>query len=212
MNKVMHYIQWFLRVSIPKSTATDYYFDPKIMTIGEPEFDPIQIRYKVSELKYLELREEMIKVGNGRLKRTKSIYLFLVAFTLLCLLAWIAQFVLIVIFQMGSTPVKILLIINVAGLLIPNLALQCYWRVSMKKTCNLLEELFEAKNSEIYRAKGVNWLTCGTLVYIHIQMMDTELQAFGEYANTSLDRSSSAFETIKKNPNREVLLNNFNEI
>ena len=47
----------------------------------------------------------------------------------------------------------------------------------------LVQRFFDAKNQEIYTARGVHWLTWGPLVFIHIKIIEdeTELKKFEGY-------------------------------
>ena len=217
MSSIMYYVQKVLLIQVPPSTYQDYYLDPKIMTLGEPSFEPSKVSYKISELKFLQMRQDMINIGGEKLKRTKAIYLLLVAFTVLGFLACLVELGLAFFFYKELEEYfKITLIVDLVGLVIPNIILQIYWRRSMKKTCAVIEEYFYLQNKDIYSVVGINWVTCGTLLYINIKLVDkeTELRSFEEFSNsTRLSRlrkaeKNLAVETRKDNSNKEILLNN----
>lgn len=218
MSYIMHYVQKVLLIRVPPSNESNYFIDPKIMTLGEPDFEPRKIDYKISELKFLQMRQDMINIGGERLKRTKSIYLLLVAFTVLGFMACLAELGLAFFFYKELEEYfKITLIVDVVGLVIPNIILQIYWRHSMKKTCSAIEDYFYLQNKDIYSVVGINWVTCETLLYINIRLVDkeTELRSFEEFSNsTRLSRlrkaeKNLAIETKRDNSNREILLNNY---
>ncbi len=60
MSYIMHYVQKVLLIRVPPSNESNYFIDPKIMTLGEPDFEPRKIDYKISELKFLQMRQDMI--------------------------------------------------------------------------------------------------------------------------------------------------------
>lgn len=72
----------------------------------------------------------------------------------------------------------------------------------MNKTCKILKEFFDVQNEEVYAARGVNWLTCGTVLYMRLTIVDSELQAFPKYVENGQMNTS-------KNSNKEVLLKAF---
>lgn len=207
MKNISPCFKMFFCNRIPRSTETDYYFDPKIMTLGTPNFEPYKIQYKISEQEFQEMRIEMIKAGGSKLKKTKIIYLVTISYSILCLASWIFQ--LIFGFQV---PVWIGIVMTV----IPNMVLQFYWKSCMVKSCEGIARLFDRQNEGIYAARGLHWRTCYTLVYIHIRVLDSELQVLNEAREALKLRdektASVTIEEVKNignNWNKEVLLKHY---
>lgn len=223
MSSLLRYMRIFLFIRVPKSTKKDYYFDPKIMTLGEPDFDPERAQSKITELEFLQMREEIITLCGDALGWTKNIYLFLMAFTFICFMAWIFQLVLATIDFIKGDSFTFSWLINLVCLLIPNICLQCYWRGLMNEVCGMINLLFEKQNQQKFSEKGVNWSTCGTLVYIHVKIRSPKklqmkaMKVFaGENQTAKIDESQQKteititslndFEAKQEKSNKEILL------
>jgi len=181
------------------------------MTSGKPFFETDKIKNKVSEVEFLEMRREMIKAGGKWLLTARVTYILMLIHAVLSFLAWTTNLVLVLILDKRIESLEVSTIVKIAVLIAPNIVFQIGLKFFMYKTCREIKKILDYKNEEVYKERGINWLTCGTLVYIQIKIVDTELQCFDEYLNTSGGfgmEKSSAFETIKKNPNREILLKN----
>ena len=72
--------------NIPKSTNSDYFFDPRVITIGLTRFQPEKIQNTVEDHEFQKMREEMITVGGSNLKTAKSLYFSMVVFAIICLI------------------------------------------------------------------------------------------------------------------------------
>lgn len=155
----------------------------------------------------------MINAGGERLKKTKRIYLIMVIYALLCFIGWLFQIIFQLIFPAKNlqTPMAISIIITV----IPNMVLQCYWKSSMLKTCEGIAKLFDRENKGIYAARGINWQTCYTLVFIHIRILDSELEEVyeGESNKTrkTLTENIITIDDVKSIENKEILLKYFQQ-
>lgn len=170
MSSLLRYMRIFLFIRVPKSTKKDYYFDPKIMTLGDLDFESEKAQSKITDLEFLQMRQEIINLCGDTLRWTKNIYLFLMAFTFICFMAWIVQLVYATIDLIKGDSFTFSWLINVVCLLIPNICLQCYWRGLMNEVCGMISLLFEKQNQMKFNAKGINWATCGTLVYIRVKI------------------------------------------
>jgi len=159
----------------------------------------------------------MIKAGGKWLQTARITYILMLIHAVLSFLAWTANLVLVLILDKRIESLEVSTVVKIAVLIAPNIIFQLSLKFFMYKTCKEIKKILDIKNEEVYKEKGLSWLTCGTLIYIQIKIVDTELQCFDEYLNTSggfgMERSS-AFETFKKNPNREILLQNmrYNEL
>jgi len=198
MNFVLPLIQVLCCNRIPRSTLTDYFLDPKIMTSGKLYFDPAFVYFKISDQEFLEMRELMIQVSGKRLKISKVAYYLMLTYAYLSFLSGLVLVLLHFLNPESPRARDTPWLIKIAAFLVPNVALQCYWKYSMRKTCENIEKLFEEQNEQVYAAKGLNWLIHGSLLYIHLKIINQERQDFmfePSKVNQSLDISQSKKKT-----------------
>lgn len=217
MNFIMPCVQAFFCNCLKKSTDTDYYVDPKLLSFRKPVFEPEKIQNKVTESEFMEIRNEIANAGGKWWTSTKFVYIFMIIHAVLCFAAYFGKLIASAIFDKRIEALEVSTVVNITCLMLPNIISQICMKIFMKKACIGVQKFFDAKNEEIYTARGINWLTCGTLLFIHVKILETEteLKEFGEYCNNSLllmgtsGNNMSAFETINKNSNKEILLKKY---
>lgn len=212
MNFFLPCIRLFCCNRTPPSTLTDYYFDPKLVGSGAPVFEAHKIQNKVSETEFLEIREATIKAAGGSLKTTRIAYLLSVIFAVLCFLAGVVLYAIHEIDPSKLPSIDFPLWIKIVAFILPNVILQCFCKFSMSRTCKIIKQFFDVQNEQVYSARGINWLTRGTLLYIHVKIVDSELQAYPKYINNSqLGKAGNApnFDYMNQSSNKEVLLQPF---
>ncbi len=213
MNLLMPCIRIAFCDCIKKSTDTDYYVDPKLFSLFKPKFEPEKIQNKVSESEFMGIRNQLGNAGGGWFTASKVNYILTMIHAVLCLGVFLAQVIAKKFYD--KEILEISTAIKITCLILPNIILQISMKIFMKKACIGIQKFFDSKNEEIYAERGINWLTCGTLIFIHLKIVgeDTELQGFGEYSNNNQillgtsGNNMNAFEMINKNSNREILLN-----
>ncbi len=208
-------IQVFCCNRIPKSTETEYYLDPKIMTSGHPNFEPHKIKHKISGQDFSEMRQKMIDAGDEPLKTAKLLYILIRIYAILCIVAGIGIVIFSLSFPDKVKNWKIPVLVNIGVLVIPSTFSQCYWKYSMLKACQKIEKMFEEQNEKVYSKKGVLWGIDTTLMYMRIKVI--EGMDFPEYysggdskMNLSLHSQSEKNIILEmmnhKVSNREILL------
>jgi len=165
-------IQLFCCNRVPKSTKTDYYIDPKILTRGEPKFIPAKIDNKISELEFQDMRKEIFHAGGADLKRAMLIYKILLVYVVICFMIWVGQAIFAAVDTEKIKEHKIPFIVVFCCTAVPNITLDCKWKAAMKRACKNINQLFEQKNQEVYSKRGVQWLMHNTLVYVHLKLVD----------------------------------------
>ena len=207
MNPFMTCVRCLCGKRVPKSTYTDYYFDPKVVLFGTPVFDPKKVQNKISEQEFPKMREAMIREGGNWLIAAKILFVLVLIYSIVGAVAGILSISKVFDMFFGTQALIFMM---------PSIILQMIWIFCGWKARNKIRDLFDWQNERYYTARGVNWLTCGTLLFIHVKITekDAELQEFKEYSNNSVllmgtsGNNMSAFETINKNSNREILLKN----
>ncbi len=71
-------------------------------------------------------------------------------------------------------------VVNATVLVAPNILLQIFWAISMKKACTRLSRFFEWQNQKVYFARGICWQTCKTLMYIQISIVNAEVLVYAK--------------------------------
>jgi len=210
MNCLMSVVQCCFCKRTPKATLTDYYFDPKIMLLGTPNFEPHKLQNKVSEREFYEMRKAMIEAGGCWLASAKFFFVFFFLYSQSC-----------AIFGLGSGVYNIMaaedkrlnipLVVNIAVMLIPNVILQFLWILSTCKAVKVLNGCFERENQSVHSAKGINWLMCGNLMYIRIKIVGAEMQTFAKPigSGTQDGGGKSGKDGKSSNTNREILLKKY---
>lgn len=153
---------------IPKSTSSDYYFDPRVATIGIRRFQPEKTRNIVSNDDFDDMREEMIVAGGTSRKMARVFYFFIWAFAFACFAWFVAR---IVLSATGTHSFKrVLIIISIVVTIVVNITLNRIWVLCMRKAAGNIQVLFEKKN-KVYSKRGIYWSTNKTLSYIHIRIV-----------------------------------------
>ena len=196
---------WFCDC-IKTSTDTDYYVDPKLFSLRKPIFEPEKIQNKVSESEFLQMRSEMATAGGKWFTVAKVNYTLIILHATLCLLFFAAKMIARVFFD--KKILEFSQVIQITGLTLPHITEQICMRIFMKKACVGVQKLFDSKNEEIYSARGVHWLACGTLVYIHIKIIEDETE-LTKFSGGVSENNVNVFEVMNKNSNREILLKGY---
>ena len=209
MKNIMPCVKVLFCNRIPKSSKSNYYLDPKIMTFGTPKFEPEKIQNKISEQEFHHMRALMINIGGEKLKKAKRIYFIMVAYAVLCFVGWLFQIIFQLIFP--SKNLQTSMAVSILVTVLPNMMLQCYWKSSMLKACEEIARLFDRENKRIYTARGINWQTCYTLIFIHIRILDSELESFDGDLKGELEKmiTIDKARNIENNSNKEILLKHF---
>jgi len=202
--------------SVPKSTETDYYFDPKILTSGKPNFETDMVKYQISEQEFFQMRKAMLEVGDPNLKAMKITFILMVIHAILCFMVAAGIGIFALCFSAKIAQLFFPSLGLIASFVVPNLVLQWYWKYAMGKACKIIEKLFESQNDIVYSLKGISWiLTHGNLKYIHIKNVEAELRSFRGYSlenktkvfEANQSRITTALETARStNSNIEFLL------
>jgi len=198
--------------SIPKSTETDYYWDPKLVTSGEPNFEPAQVSNKISKQEFSEMRQTMRSAGGEDLKSANLLFIVLRVYIVL----FIETFVGILIFGLALTErienLKNALLINFVVWIIPSFAFLCwshyYVRKAYKKICKVLE-----LSGKLYLLRGIVWIMSKDLMFVQIKVVEgLDLQQFSGLGKVNqlveennLEKNIS-FDVINQVSNKEILL------
>lgn len=170
-------VRFFCCSRIPRSTPTDYYFDPRVVTIGPKRFSPEKTQNLVSEEEYKKMREEIITSGGSNLKTAKILYFALIIFALITFAWWVVR---IVLAATGSYHFsKAAIIISIVLTIVVNILLNRAWAVFMKKGAVDVQQMFERQNQAVYGSKGITWSTCQTLVFVRIQISSNKARVQG---------------------------------
>ena len=154
---------------IPKSTLSDYYFDPRVATFGVRRFQPEKTRNIVSDDDFDDMREEMMIAGGTSRKMARLCYFLIWAFALVCLVWFIVR---IVLSATGTHSFsKVLIIASIVVTIVVNIALNMIWILCMRRAAGNIQVMFEKKNKGVYSTRGIYWSTNKTLAYIHIRIV-----------------------------------------
>lgn len=175
MNCMMKFIQLMCCKRTPKATSNDYYIDPKLMLLGTPQFDSSKVGNKISEHEFLRMREAMIKEGGGWLKGAKIFFILVALYSLGCTAFGLGSVILKV--ASPDTDFEIPIVVNIVVMVLPNIILQMIWIFCVWKARNLIRDFLDWQNDSVYAARGINWLTCNTLMYIHIKVWNADSHA-----------------------------------
>lgn len=165
MNPFMSCIRCICGKRVPKATYTDYYLDPKVMLFGTPDFDSKKVQNKISEQEFGKMREAMIREGGNWLIAAKILFVSVLIYSIVGAVVGIIR--IIGILDMSFLTQALIFI----G---PNIIQQWIWVFCVWKARNKIRDLFDWQNEKYYAARGVNWLTCNTLMYIHIRFWSTK--------------------------------------
>lgn len=199
--------------TMPKFTETDFYWDPKLITNGEPNFEPAQVSNKISKQELSEMRQTMRTAGGEDLKSANLIFIVLRVYTVL----FIEAFVGILIFGLAlvekpgnlTTP----LLINFVAWSVPSLGFLCwshfYVRKAYGKICKVLE-----LNEKLYLARGIVWIVRKDLAYVQIKIFEgLDLQQFSsgsgqvkQLVEENEIEKNISFDMIHQVSNKEILL------
>jgi len=194
----------------PKATGTDYYFDPKIMLLGTPNFEPHKLQNKVSESEFYEMRKAMKEAGGCWLASAKFFFVIFFLYSQSCGLFGLG-FIIYNLIASEDNKLSLSMTVNIAVLMVPNMVLQFFWILSMCKAVKILNAFFERQNQALHLSKGINWLMCGNLMYIRIKIMDSEMNAFGKSSIGNGSQVGSGGKSVKdgKTANKEILLKKY---
>jgi len=177
----------------------------------KPIFEPEKIQNLVSESEFMQMRNELPNAGGKWFTAAKVNYALTIIHAILCLLFFAAKLIADKffdekIFQWSK-------LVQIANLTLPNIILQICMNIFMKKACVGVQKFFDLKNEEIYTARGINWFTCGTLVYIHIRIIadESDLKKFdkSQVLFGISEGEIKAFEVT--NSNREILMKKYQD-
>jgi len=163
---------------IPKSTKNDYFFDPRVATVGYIKFNSEKTQSIISDEEFQGIREEMLEAGGSDILMARNLYVGIWIFAIISLAWWIVRIVL----SAGSHThfSKLAIIISVVLTILINILLTRFWMHYMTKAAGSIQVMFEKQNRKIYNARGVSFGTQNnTLVYIHIRMFASQKNSQG---------------------------------
>ena len=161
-------VRLFCCSGIPKSTPSDYYFNPRVAAFGPRKFRPEKTQGIVSNDDFNSMRKEMIRAGGSNLKKARLLYCIMVSFVLICFAWWVIR---IVLSATGTHRFsRAAVIISIIVTILINIALNRVWRLYMRKAALDIQVMFDQQNKAVYGRKGIYWGTRRTLVFIHIRI------------------------------------------
>ena len=134
------------------------------MLFGTPDFDPKQVSNKISEQEFGKMREAMIREGGNWLIAARILFTTVLIYSIVGAVIGLLRLAKVLDMSFVS---------QVVIFIVPNLIQQFIWIYCTWKARNKIRDLFDWQNEKYYAAKGVNWLTCNTLMYIHIRFWAT---------------------------------------
>ena len=201
----MAFIQAQMCKKTPPATATEYYFDPKIMLLGTPIYEPEKIQNKVSDFDFVTMRRAMIQVGGGWLTATKIFFVLMIFYCIFCAVFGNVTMIM----KLCGKPLDISIAIQLLIMGVPNIIFQVAWLCCMVKSSKIIKKFFEEQNEKIYSFKGINWISYGHLMYIQIKILDSEMLDFEKAGKTSMSGQTGKSEKAKKPSNKDILLKQY---
>ncbi len=166
-------VQFFCCSGPPKSTSSDYYFDPRVATMGSRQFNTEKTQCLISDFEFEEMRKEMIIAGGNNLKTAQNLYILMLTLMTICFAWWAVRFTLnFTGIHRFSVPT---IVISIVLTVFTNVSMNVIWKVYMKKAAKDVQEMFDQKNKEVYSGRGIYWETHQTLSYIHIRIVASEV-------------------------------------
>jgi len=157
----------------------------------------------------MQMRNKLAAAGGGWFAASKVNYILTTIHATLCLLVFLAQLIAREFYD--KTILEISTVIQITCLVIPNIVFQICMKIFLKKACVGIQRFFDEKNQEIYTERGVNWLTCGTLVFIHLKIVGEDVEMEKLYGESSQLLVGTSGNNMNQNSNREVLLKKFHQ-
>jgi len=163
---------------LPKSTKNDYFFDPRVVTIGYSKFNSEKAQNIISHEEFRDIREGMLEAGGSDLRAARNLCVGMWIFAILCFAWWIVRIVLSAGYHTHFSTAAI--IISIVLTILVNVLLTRFWMYYMKKAAVSIQLMFEKQNQKIYNARGVSFATRNqTLVYIHIRIFASQKKSQG---------------------------------
>ncbi len=187
MNFIMKIVQLLVCKPTPKSTETDYYLDPKLLLLGSLTFKPSKLQNKLSKEEFIEMREEMKKIGGGWLTAAKTFLILFLIYSPPCTILGAGTMIYNIFFD--GQDFKIPWVVNICGMLFPNLLFQIFCVICMYKACQNLKPFFALKKNPIYSSRGIKWISYNHLLYIRISLIDPEARKSVQSAKNSVRNS-----------------------
>jgi len=153
---------------VPESTANQYYFDPKIVTIGKPKFNTVATHQRISTDEFMDLRGRVIQRVQKGLCFAKFLYYFRFIVAALSL-GWTA---IRISFQYtgGIHISRQEYWIILAIIIVPNLLANYLWRKVSRKLSTQVQAALDEENSNIYNSRGITWKINPNLHYMQISL------------------------------------------
>lgn len=150
---------------IPKSTATQYNFDPIFMGFGSRVYDSSEAKNRVSNQEFEAFRAEMISTGGSDLSTAKCM-LYIMCVTLpLAFAIFIMRIAMLI--AKKSLPLYAT-IICIVVIIIPNIVVSCARRRYVRSAYNMINTVVEKKNRSYFYAKGVAFKINPSLKYMSV--------------------------------------------
>lgn len=155
-------------LATPPSTPTDYYFDPKVMTLGTPKFDSNAVQGRVSAEEFIALRDKMIQAGGDELSKAKKAF-YVMMFTMTALvIAFITKLVLV--FGMGDYMTQNEYVIYFVIFFIPNILVVCFWQSVAGDAAKKIQAMLNQENAQIYASRGIKWIISHHSKYVQVKI------------------------------------------
>ena len=151
---------------IPESTANQYYFDPKIVTIGQPKFNTTATHQRISNEEFTELRAKVVEKIKKGLGFVKFLYYFRFIVAALSLL--LAGLRMSLRLAGGFHVSRQEYYIMFAIIVIPNLLANYLWRKVSRKFSGQVQAVLDEENREKYTRRGITWKISPNLHYMQI--------------------------------------------
>ena len=170
-------IRLFCCSGIPKSTSSDYYFDPRVATVGPRKFRPEGTRNIISDDEFDDMREEIIAAGGSSLRAAMNLYFIIIIFAVICFAWWVVRIVLSAGYHHHFSTLAIIL--SAVLTIVPNIILNRLWLCYMRRAAEDVQVMFDRQNKK-YGQRGIYWGTRKTLVYIHIRIISVKSSSKGQ--------------------------------
>ena len=190
--------------NLVKSTQTQYYFDPKIVTLGKPKFDSHLNGGRISEEEFLDVRKRMIRAGGLNLWLVKWLFTTTIIFIFLLVICYF----IIVVYQhpeSGYISWKDTLVYSTI-VLVSAIFGRCLWQRAFKKAHGNMDNLLQIETNKVYANRGVVWKIDEDLKFMHVHLTNGSKYMPPKHLNISLP----VYENQQSSQNNATKLENDN--
>jgi len=151
---------------VPESTASQYYFDPKIVTLGKPKFNTVATHQRISNDEFMDLRGRVKQRVHKGLCFARFLYYFRFIVAALSL-GWTAIRMSLQ-YTGGIHVSRQEYYIILAIIIVPNLLANYVWRKVSRKLSIQVQAALDDENRSTYNARGITWKINPNLHYMQI--------------------------------------------